>query len=158
MNQEKQVIHIWKGQEGTMCNLGHIPQCDGYVWLSKMGTTAAVQVNCKKCVEIYTKTLKQQPPAGEWTREARNTANNVYANNPKLWPSKACLASYIIDLCDRLDQSEADKAEMLTALEGLINYHYHNDMGVKPKEYHKAIAVIAKHQSKQTVTPEAHKE
>jgi len=33
---------------------------------------------------------------------------------------------------------------LLDALEGLITYHYHNDMGVKPKEYHAAKAVIKK--------------
>ena len=34
--------------------------------------------------------------------------------------------------------------ELRAALKDLINYHYHNDMGVKPKEYHRAIAAIAK--------------
>jgi hypothetical protein len=51
----KQTIHIWAGQKGTMCSLSHIAEKDGYVWLSKMGTKAAIQVNCKKCVEAYTK-------------------------------------------------------------------------------------------------------
>ena len=47
--------------------------------------------------------LKQQPTAGEFTKEARQTAKNVYSSNPKLWPSKDCLSSYINEACDRLD-------------------------------------------------------
>ncbi len=33
---------------------------------------------------------------------------------------------------------------LLGALERLISYHYHNDNGVKPKEYHDAIKAIGK--------------
>ena len=34
--------------------------------------------------------------------------------------------------------------ELVVAFKGLIKYHYHNDMGAKPKEYHAAEAAIAK--------------
>lgn len=33
--------------------------------------------------------------------------------------------------------------DVLETLKGLINYHYHNSLGVKPQEYHRAIAAIA---------------
>jgi hypothetical protein len=62
----KQTIHIWKGQSGTMCGLSHYPEKDGFVWLSKMNTPAAIQVNCKKCWENYKARLKMKWTEGKW--------------------------------------------------------------------------------------------
>jgi len=66
-------------------------------------------------IELALGLLKQQPPAGEFTKEARKTAENIYSNNPNVWPSKPCLSSYIKEACDRLDRVEVINADLLTA-------------------------------------------
>ena len=43
--------------------------------------------------------------------------------------------------CDRLKEVNA---ELLEACKMLVGYHWHNDLGVKPPEYHTAKAAIAK--------------
>ncbi len=97
---EKQTIHIWKGQEGTLCGLRHYPQGDGFVWLSKMGTAAAIQVNCKKCVDNYTKKT-EQPPASEQERWDIETIGQLDKENKQLQA--------------RLDASEASRKDLVDA-------------------------------------------
>lgn len=63
----------------------------------------------------------KQPTASEFTKEARQTAKNVYAGNPKLLPSKGCLSSYINELCDRLDTAEAENKELKDTLAKSFN-------------------------------------
>lgn len=50
----KKTIHVWAGQAGTMCSLSHIKEEDDFVWISKMESSASIQVNCKKCLREYT--------------------------------------------------------------------------------------------------------
>lgn len=85
---------------------------------------AAICISClTDCTE-----LKQQPTAGAFTTMARKTADNIYANDPRFWPSKSCLSSYIKEACDRLDNSEAEKKDLLKALikaKSMINHVGH---------------------------------
>jgi hypothetical protein len=48
---EKKIIHIWKGQEGTLCGLVHIKPKDGFVWFSQMDK--GFNVNCERCLAVY---------------------------------------------------------------------------------------------------------
>ncbi len=115
---EKQTIHIWKGQKGTMCGLSHYPQADGFVWLSKMGTMAAIQVNCEKCVESYTKMakLKEQPPASEFTKECREAViEGPVEHRHSIWVKR------LLEACAIIDRSEASRKELLEACEAQHN-------------------------------------
>jgi len=106
----KQIIHIWKGQEGTMCRLSHYPQEDGYVELSKMGTRASIQVNCQKCIDSYTKhkESKEQLPTSEFTKKVRILLATQ---------DKTVVVQDAYALCDRLDASESSRKELLDACE-----------------------------------------
>jgi len=100
--------------------------------------------------------LKQQPPAGEWTKEMRKK----WALRPKVI-SPSIAAKDIFEACDIIDQAEADKADLLTAF---IKYGNHrsdcNLLSLIPctkkngKEvgctcgFYKAEAVIAKTKEK----------
>ena len=42
-----------------------------------------------------------------------------------------------------LQELESQLKTMREVLGRLLAYHYHNDLGVKPKEYHDAIAILA---------------
>ena len=55
----------------------------------------------------------EKQTTSELVAEARNTVGNVYAGNPNLWPSIACLTSFISELCDRLEATE--KANVILA-------------------------------------------
>ncbi len=57
---------------------------------------------------------------------------------------KTFFGAKVDELLKELKQTKQQRDDLLAALRGLITYHYHNDMGVKPKEYHNAIKAIAK--------------
>lgn len=62
--------------------------------------------------------LKQQPPAGEFTKTIRGVVADfvgVYGHQTDFFPPVS--PKTIIDLCDRLDTAEASHKELLEALE-----------------------------------------
>ena len=90
----------------------------------------AAGVDIKSVVEVVLNEadLKQQPPAGEFTKNWRNKAQNLLvishlAEEGKTDVSKdtgkswTLLAKGLLEACDRLDSAEASKADLLAALE-----------------------------------------